>query len=354
MARLSRVSPAGVTQHIIQRGNNRQACFKDDEDMKAYIGWLEDFSARYDIDVHAWVLLKNHVHILCTPHKEDAVSKMMQSIGRMYVRYFNLKYKRSGTLWEGRFKACLVQSDKYLIDVCRYIDTKAVREKKAKAAKDYSWSSYSSNALGEASKLQTPHKEYNKLGKSKAERIKTYKKLADTALGADLIKQITDTVNKGMALGDAEFTTEIESTTNKRVTPRKAGRPRKNPEEAAKDKKKTAKKSTAKSTKAKTKAKPKTTAKKSASKAKTSTKKKATTKKASVKKTVTKKKVAKKPVAKKVKLTKKKVAKKPASKPVTIKPETKKTETKKPAPKKKVNNPNDSFDPNFFDPNRGY
>ena len=100
MARLARVSPIGIPQHIIQRGNNRQICFAGEEDMKAYLGWLKEFSKKYSVDVHAWVLMTNHVHLLCTPHEKDSISKMMQSLGRMYVRYYNYTYKRSGTLWE--------------------------------------------------------------------------------------------------------------------------------------------------------------------------------------------------------------------------------------------------------------
>lgn len=339
MARLSRVSPNGVTHHIIQRGNNRQACFKDSQDMEAYLGWLEDFSARYSVDVHAWVLLKNHVHILCTPHKEGGISKMMQSIGRMYVRYFNQKYKRSGTLWEGRYKACLIESEKYFLDVSRYIETKPVREKQAKTPGAYAWSSYGSNALGKASKLSTPHKEYNRLGKDKATRIKNYKKLFSKPLSKELIKQITDTVNKGMALGDKKFTDDIETSTNQRVTPRKAGRPRKKTEEETRDKKKAA---------AKTKTKAKAATKKTTTKAKPKT---AVKKKTATKKTVAKKTVAKKPVAKKATIAKTKATRKPVAK----KPAARKAAVKKPAPKKKVvNDPNDSFDPNFFDPNRGY
>ena len=110
MARLARVAPVGVPQHIIQRGNDRQACFAGEEDMKAYLNWLKEMSKKHKVDVHAWVLMTNHVHLLCTPQEENAVSRMMQSIGRMYVRYYNYTYQRSGTLWEGRYKSCLVQS----------------------------------------------------------------------------------------------------------------------------------------------------------------------------------------------------------------------------------------------------
>ena len=114
MPRLPRVSPVGIPQHLIQRGNNRSVCFSSEDDMKAYVNWLKEYSMKYGVEVHAWVLMTNHVHILATPNQDKAVSVMMQSLGRMYVSYFNYRYKRSGTLWEGRFKSSLVQSERYL------------------------------------------------------------------------------------------------------------------------------------------------------------------------------------------------------------------------------------------------
>jgi len=112
MARLPRISPVGVPVHLIQRGNNRQTCFGAVEDFTAYIGWLKEYSKKYAVDIHAWVLMTNHVHLLCTPQQGGAVSLMMQSVGRRYVQYFNYQYQRSGTLWEGRYKSCLVQAEK--------------------------------------------------------------------------------------------------------------------------------------------------------------------------------------------------------------------------------------------------
>ena len=107
MARKARFSPEGVPQHVIQRGNNRQICFGSEEDFKAYLHWLKQYSKKYGVSVHAWVLMTNHVYLLCTPWSVDGLSKMMQSVGRSYVHYFNDTYQRTGTLWEGRFKSCL-------------------------------------------------------------------------------------------------------------------------------------------------------------------------------------------------------------------------------------------------------
>ncbi len=227
MARLSRVSPIGVPQHIVQRGNNRQVCFASDEDMKAYLSWLKEFSKKYLVDIHAWVLMTNHVHILCTPYEEGAVSKMMQSMGRMYVRYYNYTYQRSGTLWEGRFKSSLIQSERYLLELHRYIELNPVRADMVSEPSEYSWSSYGCNALGVESGLQTPHELYLALGKTKQEILENYRELFKAHVGVELLKDIRESVNKGLALGNERFVLQIEALTEKRVTPRKAGRPKK-------------------------------------------------------------------------------------------------------------------------------
>ncbi len=148
MARLARVSPVDIPQHIIQRGNNRQVCFGNEVDMKAYLHWLKVFSNKHQVSVHAWVLMTNHIHLLCTPQKAEAISRMMQSVGRMYVRYYNRSYQRSGTLWEGRFKSSLVQSERYLLELYRYIELNPIRAGMVEEPSAYSWSSYSINALG--------------------------------------------------------------------------------------------------------------------------------------------------------------------------------------------------------------
>ncbi len=227
MARLLRVAPIGVPQHIIQRGNNRQACFAGEEDIKAYLHWLKELSKKYRIDMHAWVLMTNHVHLLCTPWQENAISQMMQSIGRLYVRYFNHTYLRSGgTLWEGRFKSCLVQSDRYLLELYRYIELNPVRANMVDEPSDYSWSSYAINALGVESELQTPHPEYLALGATEEERQRNYRELFKVHVSVELLKDIRNSINKGLALGDERFALEIEALTKRRVAARKPGRPR--------------------------------------------------------------------------------------------------------------------------------
>ena len=230
MPRLARVSPAGIAQHVIQRGNNRQICFGGEEDMAAYVGWLKKYSKQCGVDIHAWVLMSNHVHLLCTPRADQAVSKMMQSLGRLYVRYFNHTYARTGTLWEGRFKSCLVQSEYYLLECYRYIELNPVRANMVDEPSEYSWSSYQCNALGKESSLRTPHELYQRLGKSKAERLEAYRALFEVHVTDKLITELRNCTNKGLALGGDRFKQEIEELSRQRVTPLKAGRPRKTPE----------------------------------------------------------------------------------------------------------------------------
>ena len=225
MARLPRISPAGVPVHVIQRGNNRQACFVSDEDHGAYVGWLKEYSKKYEVDIHAWVMMTNHVHLLCTPRQEGAVSRMMQALGRRYVRYFNFEYRRSGTLWEGRYKSCLVQVERYLLEVYRYIDLNPVRAEMVADPGEYRWSSYQINALGKFSNLCTPHPEYLALGVGPLERQKNYRALFAHHVDCELLEEIRANTNTGMAVGHDRFKEEIERLTGRRVKAKKRGRP---------------------------------------------------------------------------------------------------------------------------------
>lgn len=227
MARLPRIGPLGVPQHIIQRGNNRQVCFASERDLAVYARFLEDYARQYSVAIHAWVFMSNHVHILATPYEIEAVSKMMQALGRRYVRYFNHEYKRSGTLWEGRFKSSLVQSETYFLQCQRYIELNPVRASMVSDPAEYIWSSYQSNGMGKKIRLLTPHDEYQKLGKTDAHRQKAYRSLFRVHVEEKLIEDIRSAVNKGMALGDERFKEEIEALCGRRVKPAKMGRPRK-------------------------------------------------------------------------------------------------------------------------------
>lgn len=224
MPRLPRISPAEIPIHIIQRGNNRQACFVSEEDHWAYTGWLKEYATKYRVDVHAWVMMTNHVHLLCTPHGDTAISQMMQAIGRRYVQYFNREYRRSGTLWEGRFKSCLVESKPYLLELYRYIELNPVRAKMVSDPGEYRWSSYQVNALGKDSELCTPHQEYLSLGKDPLERQNNYRAMFIHQLDGELLTEIRGNTHKGMAIGSERFKDELEALTGRRLKSQKRGR----------------------------------------------------------------------------------------------------------------------------------
>lgn len=225
MARLHRVCPIDIPQHIIQRGNNKQLCFTAVRDFAVYIDWLKDYAKRYQVDIHAWVLMTNHVHLLCTPHTPNAISFMMQSLGRKYVRYFNHSYSRTGTLWEGRYKSCLVEADEYLLKLYRYIELNPVRAGMVDVPANYHWSSYQINALGKHSDLCTPHPLYMALNDDADMRRIAYRALFSSHLDGELLDNIRVASNKGMAIGCDRFKQQIEQLTGRRMTAQKMGRP---------------------------------------------------------------------------------------------------------------------------------
>ena len=227
MARLPRVHLAGVPEHIIQPGNNRQVCFACEEDFAAYAHWLRQYSDAFGVHVHAWVFMTNHVHLLCTASDAKGISLMMQSLGRRYVRYFNGQYRRSGTLWEGRFKSCLVQEEHYILAGYRYIEMNPVRAGMVTSPSDYHWSSYASNALGKASALCHPHPSYLALAAKEAERQQAYRDLFQSEVSKAMLLDIRNAIKSGMALGSERFKQEVEALTGRRQQKVKVGRPRK-------------------------------------------------------------------------------------------------------------------------------
>jgi len=225
MARLPRFAPVGIPQHVIQRGNNRQPCFCEDKDFGVYADFLKDAADKYQVDVHAWCFMTNHVHLLVTPQEEGGVSIMMQSLGRRYVQYFNRKYKRTGTLWEGRFKSCLVDTEAYLLTCYRYIELNPVRAKMVTHPKDYQWSSYQINSGNKKSELLTPHDEFLKLGKTEFERFKAYCNLFNKPLSSEKVEQIRTSTHRGLVVGSEKFKNEIEIIIGESVRPQPVGRP---------------------------------------------------------------------------------------------------------------------------------
>ncbi|WP_417504806.1 transposase [Marinomonas gallaica] len=227
MARLPRLCPIGIPQHIIQRGNNRQVCFASEDDFIAYAHWLTEYAHQYQVKVHAWVFMTNHVHLLATPMIEGGISKMMQALGRRYVRYFNHTYQRTGTLWEGRFKSCVISAEKYFFICQRYIELNPVRANMVSHPADYKWSSYRFHAqesLELQSGLWQPHELYLKLSRQQRTRAKRYQALFKYHISDEELGRIRSATHSDMALGNARFKDEIEQLTGRRVTSRKRGR----------------------------------------------------------------------------------------------------------------------------------
>lgn len=216
MARLRRYAPEGIPQHIIQRGNNRTICFASDDDMAAYAAWLYEGALKYGVDIHGWVFMTNHVHLLATPNESDSVSRLMQFLGGQYVRYFNRAYGRSGTLFEGRFKSCPVQSENYLISCLRYIELNPVRAGMVGDPVEYRWSSYPANAFGKPIKLWSPHPEYLNLGQEPSIRQSRYRALFEETIGREMVAKIRQSAQQGLALGSDRFKDEIEALGNRR------------------------------------------------------------------------------------------------------------------------------------------
>ena len=195
MPRKPRFNLPCIPQHIIQRGNNREPCFYAEEDYHRYLNDLNEAALKYQCRIHAYVLMTNHVHILVTPMVENGISQMMQALGRRYVRYINTTYKRTGTLWEGRYKSSLIDSEKYLLVCMCYIELNPVRASMVEHPGEYKWSSYHQNAQMGAGKLINNHPIYIQLGATLVERQQSYRELFRNYLASDVIDQIREALN---------------------------------------------------------------------------------------------------------------------------------------------------------------
>lgn len=228
MARMPRYVLPGQPQHVIQRGNNRQPIFGADGDYNFYLEKLKEASDKHECDIHAYVLMTNHVHLLVTPHTKTSIGKMMQLVGRYYVQYFNYSYQRTGTLWEGRYKATLIDTEHYLLTCMRYIELNPVRATgMADHPANYPWSSYQCNALGQQDSLITPHEQYIKLGVSDETRQAAYRDLFEAHLPEMTIEAIREATNKAWVLGDDRFKIRMEKLLKRSVESKGHGGDRK-------------------------------------------------------------------------------------------------------------------------------
>lgn len=225
MPRPARVNISGIPQHVTQRGNNRQVCFFDNADRRIYLELLHEAALRRDCSIHAYVLMTNHVHLLVTPNTPNGVSLLMQDTGREYVPYINKAYRRSGTLWEGRFKSSLVESSEYCLTCYQYIELNPVRAMMVKSPGDYPWSSYQTNGLEATDHLITPHRQWLKLGHDLPSRHAAYRRLFEAEIAGKRLEAIRHSNRKGLPLGCKRFRAEIESQLNIKLGSGKVGRP---------------------------------------------------------------------------------------------------------------------------------
>lgn len=225
MARHPRLNLPGVPVHVIRRGNNRNACFFADGDRHLYLQHLSDAAGRHSCAIHAYVLMPNHVHLLVTPAYGDGVADMMQQLGRRYVRIFNDTHQRTGTLWEGRYKAAMIDSERYLLTCQRYVELNPVRAGLAADPAEYRWSSHRHYVHGITNPLMTAHEIFERLAQDDAARRRAYLALFREQMEPDVIDRIRSATNKGWPLGSEEFIHRIEAALGRPAKAPKRGRP---------------------------------------------------------------------------------------------------------------------------------
>jgi len=227
MPRPPRIDLPGVPQHLVIRGNNRGDLFRDDNDRTVFLRYLRHAVRTSDSQVHAFVLMTNHVHLLATGHGPGGLSRLIQSLGRRYSRYVNRAHERTGTLFEGRFRSSIVDSDRYLFACMRYIELNPVRAGIVDDPGDYPWSSFRENAGFEAFGWLAPRNEYFALAEDAAACAMAYRALFARPLDAEEIDAIRNSIRKRCPLGPEGFLRRIGMALGRRVEPMPQGRPRK-------------------------------------------------------------------------------------------------------------------------------
>jgi len=226
MPRKPRMYLANIPAHVVQRGNNRDACFFSDDDYLFYLDVLAEGLRRYHVKLHAYCLMTNHVHLLMTPEDELGISRVMQHIGRRYVQYINLTYKRSGTLWEGRHKASLVDADNYLLKCYRYIEMNPVAASMVDTPEQYRWSSYCWHAWGKPISIISDHTLYDDLGHSSKTKQYAYRELFKTQIPEEDLHAINEGLKYNYPLGHERFRAQVEIALGRKVGQKQRGRPK--------------------------------------------------------------------------------------------------------------------------------
>lgn len=225
MARLPRLSLPGYAHHVIQLGHNRQPIVAGPADYQLLLDSLAENAQKFGVAIHAYVLMDNHFHLLVTPQARDSLSKMMQAVGRRYVRHFNDQQGRSGTLWAGRYKSTLIQSERYLLACMAYMDLNPVRAGLVVQARDYLWSSHIHYIGMRPQRLISPHPLYWNLGNTPFAREAAYEEMVSAGLSVELQQAIIQSTLHGWALGEADFVANLQKITERRVSKGRAGRP---------------------------------------------------------------------------------------------------------------------------------
>jgi putative transposase len=229
MPRQTRLVIPGVAMHVIQRGNDRAACFRERSDYLLYLLHLHELTRKFACEVHAYCLMTNHVHLLLTPSSDDGCISLMRELGQRYVQHFNRRHGRTGTLWEGRYRSCLVESARYVLACYRYIELNPVRAALAPQPGLYAWSSYPGNTGLHSDSLLSPHVEFQALGSTNA-----YLRLFDEAMDASLLREIRESTNAGYPLGSEAFKTQVVAPTGHRLAAGKPGPAPRKPDDRTK------------------------------------------------------------------------------------------------------------------------
>ena len=218
-----------MPHHVIQRGNDRQCVFRDVEDYQIFLGWLREGAKSFGVAIHTYVLMPNHLHLLATPEEHDSLAQMMQKLGRYYVPYFNHKYERFGTLWQGRYRTSVVDSERYFLICSRYIELNPVRASLVVGPADNPWSSYAHHAGLKSDPLVIDHTLYWALGNTPFQREAAYIAMVAQGMTSGDMRTINDAVLKGWPLGSDAFKAHLQRTAQRQVLPAKRGRPAKVP-----------------------------------------------------------------------------------------------------------------------------
>lgn len=225
MARLPRLVVPHFPHHILQTGNDRQLVFREPDDYQRFLAWLRDSAREFKVAIHAYVLMPNHLHLLATPSTSDGLAQMMQRVGRYYVPWFNTKYQRSGSLFQGRFKTSLVEPERYFMLCCRFVESNPVRSQLTAEPADYAWSSYGHHAGVRPDPVITDHALFWALGNTPFQREAAYIDLSRPPLPAADLAAIEAALLKGWPLGSDAFKSDLQARARRQVLPAKRGRP---------------------------------------------------------------------------------------------------------------------------------